>query len=174
MARGAQISDSRALDHPSSLKGTLTDLSLLCTKRPLSDRKQQTERGEERARDKQSDRESIAREAWEDGRGSTAQLWHSALQAVFMVIYFLNVFLSLCFLQLHRLERRLRGNIPCKHSRSITPKCLLRGVELWPKTIAAIEPAVIARIDCIKEVDLDTKSSLVGVLASVLGHHHPV
>lgn len=41
------MEDRGALDHPFSLMATPTALSLLCTKRPLSDRRQRAERGKE-------------------------------------------------------------------------------------------------------------------------------
>lgn len=46
------MEDRGALDHPFSLTATPTALSLLCTKRPLSDRRQRAERGKEGATDK--------------------------------------------------------------------------------------------------------------------------
>lgn len=49
------MEDRGALDHTFSLTATLTALSLLCSKRPLSDRQQWTERGTEWARDKQKE-----------------------------------------------------------------------------------------------------------------------
>lgn len=61
------MEDRGALDHPFSLMATPTALSLLCTKRPLSDRRQRAERGKEgRQTNRKRRREIIARGAWEE------------------------------------------------------------------------------------------------------------